>query len=131
VISPTSRAFGHRRHFWHDPPSPEPGDAQQILAGMVCEQGAECQRTRLEAARLLGLLPDSFDPLLSTLLAVLTLRSRGKQSGLWENCASGGWFRICWIGCHITKLGGEAAKALGEVGDTIVGACATISATPQ
>ena len=43
--------------------------AQQILAGMVCEQGAECQRTRLEAARLLGLLPDSFDPLLSTLLA--------------------------------------------------------------
>jgi AAA family ATP:ADP antiporter len=96
--------------------------AQQILAGMVCEQGAECQRTRLEAARLLGLLPDSFDPLLSTLLAdsdtavareairsVGKLRKRRLVPDLLDRLSH-----------H--ELGGEAAKALGEVGDTIVGA---------
>ena len=96
--------------------------AQQILAGMVCEQGAECQRTRLEAARLLGLLPDSFDPLLSTLLAdadievareairsVGKLRKRRLVPDLLDRLSH-----------H--ELSGEAAKALGEVGDTIVGA---------
>lgn len=96
--------------------------AQQILAGMVCEQGAECQRTRLEAARLLGLLPDSFDPLLSTLLAdadieiareairsVGKLRKRRLVPDLLDRLSH-------------RELGGEAAKALGEVGDTIVGA---------
>jgi AAA family ATP:ADP antiporter len=105
-----------------------PGQAQnletahQILAGMVCEQGAECQRTRLEAARLLGLLPDSFDPLLSTLLAdadiavareairsVGKLRKRRLVPDLLDRLSH-------------RELGGEAAKALGEVGDTIVGA---------
>jgi AAA family ATP:ADP antiporter len=96
--------------------------AQQILAAMVCEQGAECQRTRLEAARLLGLLPDSFDPLLSTLLAdadtavareairsVGKLRKRRLVPDLLDRLSH-------------RELGGEAAKALGEVGDTIVGA---------
>ena len=96
--------------------------AQQILAAMVCEQGAECQRTRLEAARLLGLLPDSFDPLLSTLLAdadtavareairsVGRLRKRRLVPDLLDRLSH-------------RELGGEAAKALGEVGDTIVGA---------
>ena len=105
-----------------------PGQAQnletahQILAGMVCEQGAECRRTRLEAARLLGLLPDSFDPLLSTLLAdadiavareairsVGKLRKRRLVPDLLDRLSH-------------RELGGEAAKALGEVGDTIVGA---------
>jgi AAA family ATP:ADP antiporter len=96
--------------------------AQQILAAMVCEQGAECQRTKLEAARLLGLLPDSFDPLLSTLLAdadtavareairsVGKLRKRRLVPDLLDRLSH-------------RELGGEAAKALGEVGDTIVGA---------
>jgi AAA family ATP:ADP antiporter len=51
-----------------------PGEAQnieaahQILAAMVNEQGYENRQTRLEAAHLLGLLPDVFDPLLSKLL---------------------------------------------------------------
>jgi AAA family ATP:ADP antiporter len=105
-----------------------PGEAQnletahQILAGMVCEQGAECQRTRLEAARLLGLVPDSFDPLLSTLLAdadtavareairsVGKLRKRRLVPDLLDRLSH-----------H--ELGGEAAEALGELGNTIVGA---------
>jgi AAA family ATP:ADP antiporter len=96
--------------------------AQQILAAMVSEQGAEGQRTRVEAARLLGLLPDSFDPLLSTLLAdadtavareairsVGKLRKRRLVPDLLDRLSH-------------RELGGEAAKALGEVGDTIVGA---------
>jgi len=96
--------------------------AQQILAAMVGEQGAEGQRTRLEAARLLGLLPDSFDPLLSTLLAdadtavareairsVGKLRKRRLVPDLLDRLSH-----------H--ELSGEAAEALAEVGDTIVGA---------
>ncbi len=52
-----------------------PGEVQnlefsrQLLAGMVGENGPEGKRTRLEAARLLGILPDKFDPLLAQLLA--------------------------------------------------------------
>jgi ATP:ADP antiporter, AAA family len=42
--------------------------AYQILIGMSRESGEEGERTRLELARLLGELPDSFDPLLATLL---------------------------------------------------------------
>jgi ATP:ADP antiporter, AAA family len=96
--------------------------AQQILTTMVSEQGALGQRTRAEAARLLGLLPDSFDPLLSTLLAdadtavareairsVGKLRKRRLVPDLLDRLSH-------------RELGGEAAKALGEVGDTIVGA---------
>ena len=42
--------------------------ARQILIAMSRESGEEGQRTRLEVARLLGELPDFFDPLLATLL---------------------------------------------------------------
>ena len=51
-----------------------PGEAQnletsrKILEEMVAEEGETGQRTRQEAARLLGTLPDSFDPLLERLL---------------------------------------------------------------
>jgi len=51
-----------------------PGEAQNleaaraILGEMAGEEGEAGQRTRREAARLLGELPDSFDPLLSRLL---------------------------------------------------------------
>jgi AAA family ATP:ADP antiporter len=96
--------------------------AQQILTTMVSEQGAEGQRTRLEAARVLGMLPDCFDPLLSTLLAdpdtavvreavrsVGKLRKRRLVPDLLDRLAH-------------RELGGEVAQALGEIGDTIVGA---------
>jgi HEAT repeat protein len=43
--------------------------ARQLLAGMVGENGPEGKSTRIEAARLLGILPDKFDPLLAQLLA--------------------------------------------------------------
>jgi ATP:ADP antiporter, AAA family len=43
--------------------------ARQLLAGMVGENGPEGKRMRLEAARLLGILPDKFDPLLAQLIA--------------------------------------------------------------
>ena len=42
--------------------------AQQILTDMTHEEGDDCERGRLEVARLLGELPDSFDPLLPMLL---------------------------------------------------------------
>jgi AAA family ATP:ADP antiporter len=96
--------------------------AQQILAAMVSEQGAGCQRTRVEAARLLGVLPDCFDPLLSTLLAdpdsavlreaigcVGKLHKRRLVTDLLDLLPH-------------PELGADAAAALGEFGDTIVGA---------
>jgi AAA family ATP:ADP antiporter len=96
--------------------------AQQILAAMVSEQGAEGQRTRVEAAYLLGLLPDSFDPLLSILLAdadtevareairsVGRLRKRRLAPDLLDRLSH-------------RELCGEAVKALGEIGNTIIGA---------
>src|SRR5436190_39852 len=95
---------------------------QQILAGMVNEQGTECQRTRVEAARVLGVLPDCFDPLLGTLLvdsdtavareairSVGKLRKRRLVPDLLDRLGH-------------RELGSDAAKALGELGDTIVGA---------
>jgi len=42
--------------------------AQTILEEMTGEEGEAGQKTRQEAARLAGILPDSFDPLLSRLL---------------------------------------------------------------
>ena len=51
-----------------------PGEAQNLefarhlLAGMVEENGPEGKRTRIEVARLLGIVPDKFDPLLTQLL---------------------------------------------------------------
>jgi AAA family ATP:ADP antiporter len=96
--------------------------AQQILTTMVEAPGAERQRHRVEAARLLGELPDSFDPLLSTLLAdsdpviareaihsVGKLRKRRLVPNLLDRLVH-----------H--ELRSDAAKALGEFGNTIVGA---------
>jgi AAA family ATP:ADP antiporter len=105
-----------------------PGEAQNleaakhILATMVGEQEVEGQRTRMEAARVLGLLPDCFDPLLSTLLAdpdnavvreavrsVGKLRKRRLVPDLLDRLSN-------------REIGTEVAIALGEMGDTIVGA---------
>lgn len=102
-----------------------PGDAQnqpaarQMLTDMVNESDGTA---RVEAARLLGELPDFFDPLLSKLLidcdsavareaiiSVGKLRKRRLVPELLDRLGS-------------RELGNEAAKALGKLGDTIVGA---------
>jgi HEAT repeat protein len=96
--------------------------AQQILTTMVSEPGPARQRHRIEAARVLGELPDSFDPLLANLLAdpdpavaleairsVGKLRKRRLVPDLLDRLTH-------------RELGPECVKALGEFGDTIVGA---------
>jgi len=96
--------------------------AKQILTNMVGEPAPERQRHRVEAARLLGELPDCFDPLLSKLLAdpdpvvareaihsVAKLGKRRLVPALLD-CLS-----------H-HELRAEAANALGGFGDSIVGA---------
>ncbi len=105
----------------------QPGEAQNleaarnILESMVSEAGEDGLRNRVEAARLLGELPDCFDPLLSLLLAdsdtqvvceaihsVGVLRKRRLVPELLERLAD-----------H--KLAPSATQALGRFGDSIVG----------
>src|SRR5438128_5701522 len=105
----------------------QPGEAQNleaartILDSMVNEAGEEGLRNRMEAARLLGELPDCFDPLLSRLLAdsdthvvceaihsVGMLRKRRLVPELLDRLAD-----------H--RLAPAAAQALGRFGDSIVG----------
>ncbi|HUE55738.1 MAG TPA: Npt1/Npt2 family nucleotide transporter [Candidatus Udaeobacter sp.] len=104
-----------------------PGEAQsletahQILNGMASQDGEDCQRTRMEVARLLGELPDSFDPLLATLLrdpdnlvvreairSVGTIRKFSVVPTLMEHLSN-----------H--ELSGDAAQALAKFGGQVVG----------
>ena len=104
-----------------------PGEAQNLTAArhlleaMANEPGAENQRTRLEAARLLGILPDCFDPLLSKLLADADtevareairaagiLRKRRLVPDLLDQL-------------HKPAVATDAQNALAEFGDVILG----------
>ncbi len=95
--------------------------ARQILEGMVRETDPEGQRTRIEAAKMLGELPDCFDPLLSILVrdsvlpvareairSVGKLRKRRMVQELLDLLAD-------------KELAPEAVQALGRFGDSIVG----------
>jgi len=114
-----------------------PGEAQnletarQILEGMIQEDGLEGQRNRVEAAKLLGDLPDCFDPSLSTLVrdpalpvareairSIGKLRKRRLVPDLLDLLAN-----------H--ELAAEATKALGQFGDAIVGALQDCLADPS
>ena len=105
----------------------QPGEAQNceaardILDSMVSESGEEGLRNRLEAARLLGGLPDCFDPLLSRLIAdddhyvaceairaVGRLHKRRLVPELLDRLGD-------------PKLAPSAVQALGSFGDSIVG----------
>ena len=105
----------------------QPGEAQNleaarnILDSMVNETGEEGLRNRVEAARLIGELPDCFDPLLSRLLAdsnthvvceaihsVGMLRKRRLVPELLDRLAD-------------PRLAPAASQALGRFGDSIVG----------
>jgi AAA family ATP:ADP antiporter len=97
--------------------------AQKILDSMVNEQGVDGSRHRVEAARLLGELPDCFDPLLSRLL------SDPDQEVECESIRSVGLLhKRRLVPELLDRLGREkiasaaAAQALGSFGDSIVGA---------
>lgn len=105
--------------------------ARQILDGMVREAGPEGERTRMEAAKILGELPDCFDPLLSVLVRDSALPVAG------EAIRSVGKLHkrrmvpelLDLLANH--ELAAEAAKALGQFGDTIVGSLQDHLADPS
>jgi ATP:ADP antiporter, AAA family len=107
----------------------QPGEAQSleaarnILDSMVEAQGAEGTRSRLEAAQLLGEVPDCFDPLLSRLLSdpdtqvvceairsVGMLRKRRLVHELLERLG------------HDRVVAAAVVQALSRFGDSITGA---------
>ena len=104
-----------------------PGEAQsietarQILTAMACQDGDECQRGRTEVARLLGKLPDSFDPLLATLLRdpdPVVVREAVRSAGTLKK------FSVAPILLeHLAndELSALAAESLAKFGDPIVG----------
>jgi ATP:ADP antiporter, AAA family len=104
-----------------------PGEAQsletarQILNEMSSQSGEECQRTRMEVARLLGGLPDSFDPLLATLLRdpdYLVVREAIRSVGALRKFSLAPTL-IEFLSNQ--ELSGAAAEALATLGDPVVG----------
>ena len=104
-----------------------PGEAQsietarQILDEMSREEGAaEGERARLEVARLLGEIPDSFDSLLATLMrdpANVVAREATRSAGALRKSSL-----IPILLEHLSndELSGVAAEALAKFGDPIV-----------
>jgi AAA family ATP:ADP antiporter len=104
-----------------------PGEAQsletarQILNEMSSQGGEDCQRARMEVARLLGELPDSFDPLLATLLRDpdnLVVREAIRSVGALRK-----YSLIPTLLEYLSnqELCGDAAQVLGKFGDQGVG----------
>jgi AAA family ATP:ADP antiporter len=104
-----------------------PGEAQNIetarhiLVEMSRESGEEGQRTRLELARLLGEIPDAFDPLLETLLRDpdnLVVREAIRSVGTLEK------FSLASALLDLLpnrELASAAAQSLAKFGDQVVG----------
>jgi ATP:ADP antiporter, AAA family len=104
-----------------------PGEAQsletaaKILTEMSGQSGEEGQRTRMEVARLLGELPDSFDPLLGTLLrdpATLVVREAIRSVGALKKFSLAP-ILLEYFSNH--ELSSDAGLALAEFGDQVVG----------
>jgi len=116
-----------------------PGEAQsieaarQILEEMSREAGEQGQRTRVEVARLLGELPDNFQPLLSTLfhdpdatVVQEALRSAGKLKNISLAPAL-----LEFLSNR--ELAAEAAQALATLGDRgvpLLGDCLSNASLP-
>ncbi|HZD31551.1 MAG TPA: Npt1/Npt2 family nucleotide transporter, partial [Candidatus Angelobacter sp.] len=103
-----------------------PGEAQnietarQILVGMSRESGEVGERTRLELARILGELTDSFDPLLATLLhdpAQPVVRQAIRSVGaLQKPSLAANLLELL----PNPELSSEVAEALAKFGDQVV-----------
>ena len=93
--------------------------ARLILDGMIAERGASGKQGRLEAARLIGILPESFVPSLCPLLAdddAEVMREASRMTGIHQNRQ--------YVSPLITLLGNPdvkeaAGKALAQYGENI------------
>jgi AAA family ATP:ADP antiporter len=114
-----------------------PGEAQsvetarQILEEMSREGGAEGERARLEVARLLGELPDSFDSLLARLMgdpANAVAREAARSAGALRKSSL---IAILLEQLSNGELCAVAAEALAKFGDPIVGVLGEHLADPS
>ena len=95
--------------------------ARHLLVSMVAEAGPGGTQTRMEAARLLGMLPDDFGPLLSQLLAdadVEVVREAIRSAGQLRKRRL-----VPELLDHLAdpRLVPDATDALARFGDSIVG----------
>ncbi len=105
----------------------QPGNAQNLAVAelmldmMLDETGPAGRLTRLEAGRLIGLLPDAFENQVSRLLA-----DPDPEIARYGISAAGNLRRPKFVSALLDRLGDpnnvqEAATALGNFGDRIVG----------
>ncbi|MBZ5657926.1 MAG: HEAT repeat domain-containing protein [Acidobacteriia bacterium] len=103
-----------------------PGEAQNIEAArhilieMSREGGEDGQHTRLELARLLGELPDSFDPLLAALLRDpdnLVVREAIRSVGALRKLPLAATLLEFLPNCELSS---DAAQSLAKFGDQVV-----------
>ena len=95
--------------------------ARNIFSELVAQSGPTHQRCREEVAKLLGELPDSFDPLLSRLLA-----DPSPAVARMAICSAGKLHKTSLVPELISLLatvdfGKESAQALAQFGNLIVG----------
>jgi AAA family ATP:ADP antiporter len=103
-----------------------PGEAQsleaarQILDQMSRESGEDAQRGRMEVARLLGELPDCFDPVLARLLRDpdhLVVREAIRSIGALKKFSMAPTLLEYFSN---PELSGDVARALAKLGDQVV-----------
>ena len=95
--------------------------AQAILTELSEQEGEEGARCRAEVARLLGELPDAFDPILGTLLrdpASPVVREAVRSVGALRKLSL---VPVLIELLQNQEVSGDAAQALAKFGDTVVG----------
>ena len=95
--------------------------AQILLHTMVSESGAEGERTRLEVARLIGMLPDSFEDVLGVLLTDSDLEVQREAIRAAGNLRKRSLLPLLIDRLANTRLAPDVVEALAKFGDRIVG----------
>lgn len=102
-------------------PKQDPEAAKMILQAMAREAGPEGQRTRLEAARLIGMLPDFFEEELEPLLADADAEVQREAIRAVGNLRKRCFVPLLLSRLAVAQLAPVLVEALAKFGDRIAG----------